>query len=169
MGLEEPANLPKGGSDRTDRIGMIAEDFCKKVKPDFYGKVIFAALIGRPDKGKIRIQFRLESTEKAREIRKIFAVNRAAKKLEPEMAELHVTTVVTLTTRVRMDIMKAIANKIESDTEVAYVPNFLLRPIMHIKRKLVGEQSGSRGHVQTLTFVNFCVRVRKFGVKERLI
>jgi hypothetical protein len=46
-------------------------------------------------------------------------INRAAKKLEPEMAELHVTTVVTLATRVRMDIMKAIAIKIKTDTEVA--------------------------------------------------
>lgn len=168
MGLEEPTNLPRGGPERTDRIKSIAEDFCKKVKPDFDGKIMFAAMIGRPDKGKIRIEFRLDSTEKAREIRKIFAVNRAAKKLEPEIAELHVTTVVTLATRVRMDIMKAIASKIETDTEVAYVPNFLPRPIMHIKRKLAGEQSGSRGHVKTLTFVDSVVEYGNVVSKKDL-
>ena len=154
MGLTEPTDLPKFGQERTEGVKKLAEDFCKKVKPNFDGKILFAAVMGRPENGKIRIEFRLDTFEKAREIRKMFAVNRTTNKLSQELAELHVTTVITLGTRVRMEVMKAIAIKIESATEVAYVPNFLPRPIMHIKKKTGAGETGARGHVKTLTFVD---------------
>jgi hypothetical protein len=79
----------------------------------------------------------------------------SAKRIAPELADLQVITVVTLATRIRLDIMKAITSRIEWATEVAYVPNFLPRPIMHIKRKSADvESAGSRAHIKTLTFVD---------------
>jgi hypothetical protein len=166
MGFKEPVGLERGGPLRNEKIKKIVQEFCKKVKPDFDGQILFAATMGRPEKGKIRIEFRLDSIEKAREIRKIFAMDRAAKKIDAELEELQVITVVTLATRIRLDIMKAVATKLESATQIAYVPNFLPRPIMHIKKKSTeGDPSGSRAHLRTLTFVD-CI-IEHGGVLEQ--
>ncbi len=48
---------------------------------DFKGKVLFASANVRPDKGKLLLEFRLDSVEAAREIRKLFATRRNAKTL----------------------------------------------------------------------------------------
>jgi hypothetical protein len=59
-------------------------------------------------------------------------------------------TMITLATRIRMDIMKAIAKRIKSVTESAYVLNFLSRPILHIKKKAVPPAT----QVRSLTFAD---------------
>ena len=153
MGLDEPADLPRYGQERNERLKAIAKDFCKAVNPDFDGQILFAATCGKPLNGKMRMEFRLESVELAREIRKIFAIERAAKRIKPELADLQVMTMVTLATRIRMDIMKSIAKRIETSTESAYVPNFLSRPIMHIKKKTKEGEARPGNFVKTLTFV----------------
>jgi hypothetical protein len=62
--------------------------------------------------------------------------------------------------------MKAVATKLESATQIAYVPNFLPRPIMHIKKNSTeGDPSGSRAHLRTLTFVD-CI-IEHGGVLEQ--
>jgi len=154
MGLEEPADLPRFGQERNDRLKVIALNFCKAVKPSFVGQVLFAATCGKSQNGKMKMEFRLESVEQAREIRKIFATERSAKRISPDLANLQVITMVSLATRIRMDIMKAIARRIETNEESAYVPNFLSRPIMHIKKKpREGEAARPASFIKTLTFV----------------
>ncbi len=154
MGLDEPADLPRFGQERNERLKAIAKDFCKVSVSNFDSQIMFAATCGKPLNGKMRMEFRLESVELAREIRKIFAIERAAKQIKPELADLQVMTMVTLATRIRMNIMKSIAKRIETSTESAYVPNFLSRPIMHIKKKTKeGELARSGNFVITLTFV----------------
>jgi hypothetical protein len=156
MGISEPADLPRGGVERAERLKTLTMDFCKKVKPDFDGQILYAGTCGAPLNGKMRIEFRLESVEKARDIRKTFAMDRSSKKLDPELEGYQVMTMITLATRIRMDIMKAIAKRIESATESAYVPNFLSRPILHIKKKAVTPAS----QVRSLTFAD---AVTQFG------
>jgi hypothetical protein len=114
-------------------------------------EVQFASVSGRPDKGNLMLEFKLESAEKAREIRKTFAQKRIANSLPESFAQLQVMTVITQATKVRMEIMKAIARKIESETEVGYVPTYLPRPILHIKGR---EASGPRRHIRSLTFAD---------------
>ena len=149
MGFEEPADLPRGGTERADKLKSLVMEFCKKVKPDFDGQILFAGTCGKAVNGKMRIEFRLESVEKARDLRKRFAIDRSSKKLDPDLMGYQVMTMITLATRIRMDIMKAIAKRLESATESAYVPNFLARPIMHIKKKA----ATSATPVRSLTFV----------------
>lgn len=154
MGLEEPENLPRIGQERNEILKGVAMEFCKAVNPTFDGTILYAGTCGRSINRKMRLEFRLESAEQAREIRKIFAVERAARRIKPELANLQVMTMVTLATRIRMDIMKAIAKRIETNEESAYVPNFLSRPIMHIKKKTKeGETDRPGSFVKTLTFV----------------
>jgi len=154
VGIDEPENLPRFGLERNDKLKNVALEFCKAVKPDFEGQILFAGTCGKSINGKMRMEFRLETTEQAREIRKIFAIERAAKRIKPELGNLQVMTMVTLATRIRIDIMKAIAKRLETNEETAYVPNFLSRPILHIKKKTKeGETARTGNFVKTLTFV----------------
>lgn len=156
IGIDEPVDLPAGGAERAERLKNLTLDFCKKVKTDFDGQILYAGTCGKSLNGKMRIEFRLDSAEKARDFRKTFAMDRSAKKLDTDLMGYQVMTMITLATRIRMDIMKAIAKRIESATESAYVPNFLSRPILHIKKKAVTPAS----QVRSLTFVD---AVSQFG------
>jgi hypothetical protein len=154
MGIEEPKDLPRTGNERNEKMKAIALQFCKGVNPDFSGQILFAATCGRSINGKMRMEFRLETSDQAKEIRKMFAIERAAKRISPDLANLQVMTMVTLATRIRMDIMKAIARRIETIDTAAYVPNFLSRPIMHIKKKTKEGEAVTGAFVKTLTFVD---------------
>ncbi len=56
-------------------------DFCKKLDSLFDTEVQFASVSGRPNKGNLMLEFKLELAEKAREIRKAFAQKRIANTL----------------------------------------------------------------------------------------
>jgi hypothetical protein len=60
-----------------------------------------------------------------------------------------------------MEIMKAIAKLIESDTQSGYVPTYLPRPVLHVKGK---EVNGPRSHIKSLTFTD---AVEQYGLKLR--
>jgi hypothetical protein len=76
------------------------------------------------------------------------------------MEKIQMSTVITLATKVRIEIMKALARKIESHKETAYVPTFLPRPVLHIKVKITG---GKHQHLNSLTFAE---AIQQYG--ERL-
>jgi len=50
MGLDEPKDLKRTGQGQSKKIKKLAEDICKKIKPDFDGQVLFATTMGRPEK-----------------------------------------------------------------------------------------------------------------------
>jgi hypothetical protein len=62
---------------------------------------------------------------------------------------------VTLATRVRTDVLKAIAQKMSNDTEDFFVMGFTSRPVLTVKRKDSGSQ-------YALTYAD---AVSKFGAK----
>ncbi len=152
MGIFEPADLPGGRLERTETLKNLIMDFCKMVKPNFDGWILYSGTCSRLLNGKMRIEFRLELEERGSNFRKTFAMDRSSKKLDPELMGYQV---ITLATRIRMDIMKAIAKRIELATESAYVPNFLSRPILHIKKK-----ASSPTQVRSLTFVEAVCQFR---------
>jgi hypothetical protein len=151
-GLIDSAIIPKTTLERNEFLRKSATDFCKSIKEDFDGEVLFASTSGRPEKGNLILEFRINTVEKAREIRKAFAVKKSANNLQADMEKIQVMPVTTLATKVRVDVMKAIARRLESNTIAAYVPNFLPRPILHIKAKDAGGQP--RRHISSLTFAD---------------
>jgi hypothetical protein len=147
--------IPAAGKEKNDFLKKCGLEFCKKLDEGFNGEVLFASANGRPDKGKLMLEFRLDSVEKARDIRKQFAVKRIAKTLPEGFENLQVMSVVTQGTRVRTEIMRAIGRKIETNTQVGYDPTYLPRPILHIKAKDNSEApGGSRRHIRSLTFAD---------------
>ncbi len=151
-GLVEQAKVPRVNAERNEFLRNAAKDFCSAIKNDFDGTVVFATTSGKPEKGNLILEFRLDSVERAREIRKTFATKRAENSLPASMENVQVMPVVTLATKIRIDIMKAVARRIESGTETAYVPNFLPRPILHVKAK--GPGGEPRRHISSLTFAD---------------
>jgi hypothetical protein len=157
--LIDPETLPKQTTERNEALRKEAKEFCIKIKEDFVGEVMFATTTGRSERGNLMLEFRLDSVEKAREIRKAFAISRSTNKLPAEMEKIQMSTVITLATKVRIEIMKAMARKIESQRETAYVPTFLPRPILHIKVKVPG---GKGLHLNSLTFAE---AIQQYGEK----
>jgi hypothetical protein len=150
-GFVDPALMPVAGKERNIFLKQLAKDFCKKMDASFENEVQFASVSGRPDKGHLMLEFKLDSVEKSREIRKIFAQQRKANTLPDSFSKIQVMNVITQGTKVRMEIMKAIAKLIESDTQSGYVPTYLPRPVLHVKGK---EVNGPRSHIKSLTFTD---------------
>lgn len=161
-GCVDPTLMPEAGKERNSFLRGLAMDFCKKLDPTFDGEVQFASASGRPEKGNLMLEFKLDSFDKAREIRKIFAQKRVANTLPDSFGKLQVMSVITQATKVRLEIMKAIARQIESDTETGYVPTYLPRPILHVKGKSV---SGPRRHIRSLTFTD---AIEQYGMNLTL-
>jgi hypothetical protein len=164
-GLVDATLIPKPTNERNEFLRKTAFDFCVSVKEDFDGEILFASASGNPTRGKLMLEFRVDKVEKAREIRKAFAVKKASNSLPDGMESIQVLTVITLATKIRIDLMKAIARRIESDSESAYVPSFLPRPILHIKAKSRGDHSrGEKGdpkkHLSSLTFAD---AIKEYG------
>jgi hypothetical protein len=132
---------------------------CQYFNPLFDGEVQFALATGNPARGNLMLDFKLNSVEKAREIRKAFAQRRVANTLPESFANLQVMLVITQATKVRLEIMKAIARLVDSDTEVGYVPTYLPRPILHVKGK---SASGPRKHIKSLTFTD---AIEQYGMR----
>jgi hypothetical protein len=64
---------------------------------------------------------------------------------------LFVTNSVNLATRVRIDILKAIAKKVTNDEVQAYVVGFISRPIIHLRKKT--DRRDTKPH-KSYTFVD---------------
>ena len=71
----------------------------------------------------------------AKKIRKQFA---AKKKAGQDFGRVYIANSVTLATRVRVDIMRAIAKRYNSDTEEMFVTSFNSRPTLHTRQKQEG-------------------------------
>ena len=107
----------------------------------------------------------MNSVEFALEIRKAFADRRKKKTLPESMKDLFISNSVNLATRIRVDVMKAIAKKISNDKEFAFVASFISRPVMHIRQKNEKNEKPSRSY----TFID---AVKQFGAllkKEDLL
>jgi len=158
-GCVDPTLIPEDGREKNVFLKQLALDFCKKIDPLFDGEVQFASASGNPARGNLMLEFKLDTMEKAREIRKAFAQMRVANTLPDSFSKLQVMNVITQATKVRLEIMKAIARLVDSDKEVGYVPTYLPRPILHVKGKTA---SGPRRHIKSLTFTD---AIEQYGVK----
>ena len=93
-------------------------------------------------------EVKFKEREEALKIRKEFGKQRKEKRNE---GGAYIANCVTLGTRVRIEILKAIARKCSSPGEDMFVHGFTSRPVLQVKPKNGGRQMG-------LTFVDAVVR-----------
>jgi hypothetical protein len=107
----------------------LAAEYFYVTKSGFKGKVLFASQ-GRNNEHMLSmVEVKLDKVEYAAEIWKAFAEKRKKEKLTGCLEKVFITNSINVGTRVRMQILKAIAKRITN----ALVVSFISRPAIHIK------------------------------------
>jgi hypothetical protein len=134
-GITSKSPIPTDNKKRIDYLKKIAVEIFETLIKVFRGKIMFLNQEKSQEQLIPSIEVRLDSPDHASAIRRVFAEKRSKKELPTHLHKLSVTNYVNLVaTRVRIDIMKAIARKLSNTKEIACVSGFISRPMMHIKK-----------------------------------
>ena len=147
-GLTSKSPLPTDNRQRLEKLKELVMEIFLEIKPDFKGKILFASQGRTSDNSIPSVEVKLDKVDQAIGIRKAFAIQKKNGNLKGDMERIFIANSVNPATRVRIEIMKAIAKKISNDVDQAYVVGFIPRPVMHIRKK--GEQAPSK----TYSFVD---------------
>jgi hypothetical protein len=147
-GLTSKSPLPTDNRQRLEKLKELVMEIFLEIKPDFKGKILFASQGRTSDNSIPSVEVKLDKVDQAIGIRKAFAIQKKNGNLKGDMERIFIANSVNPATRVRIEIMKAIAKKISNDIDQAYVVGFIPRPVMHIRKK--GEQAPSK----TYSFVD---------------
>jgi hypothetical protein len=165
-GLKSKTLMPVETRPRIEWLKGIAMDIFKDLVPDFPGKFFYLNQGQQMEVFLPMIEVKLDSVENAMAVRRAFAEKRKNKSLKPEFESLFVTNCVNLATRVRIDVLRAIARKITNDKDVAYVSGFISRPMMHIK----SANDAARGKPsKSFTFIDAVSRFHNLLKKDDLV
>jgi hypothetical protein len=156
-GLKSKDPIPLENRARIEWLKKIVTNLFEKLIPGFPGKIFYLSQGKQMDVYLPMVEVKLDRPENAMAIRKAFAIKRKEKTLPDGLDSLFVTNCVSLSTRVRIDILKAIARKLTNDKELAYVSGFISRPMMHIKK------AGSNVPAKPLKSFTFIDSVSRFG------
>jgi hypothetical protein len=132
-GLKSKTPPPAETRARIEWLKGISNDIFKELIPNFPGKIFYLNQGQQMDVFLPMVEIKLDSVANALAIRRAFAVKRKNKQLPADLESLFVTNCVNLATRVRIDVLRAIAKRITNDKDIAYVSGFISRPMMHIK------------------------------------
>jgi hypothetical protein len=158
-GIRTKSPLPADTRGRIYKLRAIAKMIFEQIMPGFKGKIVYLTQGKKQSHLVPMLEVKMNNVEHIIEIRKAFADRRKKKDLPEDLNELFISNSVNLATRIRVDIMKAIAKKITNDRELAYVAGFISRPMMHIRK--AGPQTTDR----PLMSYNFIEAVSRFGMK----
>jgi hypothetical protein len=139
--------LPVEIREKTEVLREVAMEVFTFLIPNFPGKITFISQGKAASTPLPMIEVRLDKVEHAAAVRKAFAEKSRSRLLTGDYERLFITNSVNLATRVRIDVMKAIAQKVTSQNVKAYVVGFISRPVMHVKKLSAGSQ-------KTFTFVD---------------
>jgi hypothetical protein len=160
-GMSSTVPLPNDSRQRIEALKGLAAATFEKIIPDFQGKIVYLSQSKQQQQQQLAqqmIEVKLDKAEHAIAIRKAFADRRKKKELGPELDSLFMTNCVNLATRIRVDIMKALARKLTNNTDLAYVAGFTSRPMMHIRA--AGAPSANTRPLKSYTFID---SVSRFG------
>jgi hypothetical protein len=148
--------LPRENRPRIEKLKELAYEVFEAIKPGFKGKILYASQGKNNEHMLPMAEVKLDKVEHAVEIRKAFAEKRKTDKMTGCLEKIFMANSINVGTRVRIEILKAIAKKITNDKEQAYVVSFISRPVMHIKLK--SDKNGFPS--KSYTFID---AVKQFG------
>ena len=157
-GVKSATPLPTDPRARIEALKKISGEVFESLIPNFQGKIIYLSQ-GKNQSDPIpMVEVRFEKTEHAVAIRKAYADKRKNKTLSRDLESLFISNSVSLATRVRVDIMKAIARKVSNAQDLAYVAGFVSRPMMHIRK--AGPPSPTMKPLKSFSFID---TISRFG------
>ncbi len=164
--LKSKSIMPTENRERIEWLKALAMEIFNELIPNFPGKIFYLSQGKQMDVLLPMIEIKLDKPKHSLAIRKAFAQKRKSKSLPADLESLFVTNCVNLATRVRIDILKAIARRISNDQDLAYVSGFISRPMMHIKK--VGLPQNVRP-LKSFTFIDLVTRFHAMLMKDDLI
>ena len=158
-GLERVSDGLSTHQAKKDYYTKVLTDLIAKACPEMDPKpaVLDVVVNIRRDQVNPSVEMRLDSVNGAFAFRKSAAA--LAKAQNPEFVKLFFSNSITQATRVRIEIMKAIAKRLTTTTEEAYVQGFISRPLLRYLSRNPAE-SFAAGTGRSYTFVD---SVSRFG------
>ena len=155
MGMSSETRQPAGQTEAKKWLHDIVSEILNKIVPESADHIQFVNAI-RGARGETRgevpvCEAKMKEKEWAVKIRREFGKLKKDGKIE---GRLFIANSVTLATRVRLEILKAIARKCSSPREDMHVVAFTSRPLLQVKPK-------DGGQMTTLTFVDAIARLGK--------
>ncbi len=158
-GLPRPAGATSTHAEKklhyTEVISRLVTISC--AASDVMPKVIDVYINLRKDRGLPLVEARFDSVKGAQTFRHEGV--RLAKALHEDFQTLFFSNSVTQSTRVRIEILRELAKKLCTSSEVAFVQGFVSRPVLQYRVK-EGSRSFADGVGRSYTFVD---AVAKFG------
>jgi len=151
-GITSNVVQPSDPAQKKIWIRDIVKNIFNSIIPDFAGEIVYV------NQGKSNgrfiplVEVKLNSADNASLIRKTFAEK---KKQGADFGRLFIANCVNLATRVRVDVLKALARKISGDQIVAYALPFVARPTLQVR-------STDAGSTETKTYT-FTDAISKYG------
>jgi hypothetical protein len=133
-------------------IRDIVLDIFKSIIPDFGGEIIYMNQGKNNGRYIPLVEVKLNSVKNATLIRKTIAEK---KKRGTDFGRLFIANSINLATRVRVDVLKALARKISAQNVVAYALPFVSRPTLQVR-----STDATSTEVKTFTFMD---AIAKYG------
>jgi hypothetical protein len=149
--------LPRENRQKIEKLKSLVAEIFAEIKPGFEGKILYASQ-GRSDQTFPTVEVKLDKVEHAVAIRKAFADKKKKGKMSGCLERVFLSNSINIGTRVRIEILKAIAKKISNDKEFAFVASFISRPVMHIRQKNDRNKKPTRSY----TFID---AIKQFGTQ----
>jgi hypothetical protein len=165
-GLSSKTPAPVDRDQKKAWLRKLVIDTITLVKPDFDGDIGFINQ-GKSNGREIpMVEVRLKSVDVAAAIRKAYAEKRKEGD-GSSMGRLYMSNSVTLSTRVRIDILKSISKKITNEKESGYVAAYSSRPILHVRTKTgKGDEVINRAYTFTDAIIRFGETLKKQDLDE---
>jgi hypothetical protein len=153
-GITSSVYPPTDPVEKKAWIRKIVTDIFNTLIPNFGGEILFVNQGKNNGKLIPLVEVKLNSTENASKIRKAFADK---KKQGVDLGRIFVSNSVNLATRVRVDILKALARKVTGQQVVAYAIPFISRPTLQVKAT-----GGGQSNPEIRSY-NFTDAIAKYG------
>lgn len=129
-GLTSNVPRPTSNEDKKKWLKDIVAKVLDSIEGGASSEIYFITQGRSNDRDVPLAEVRMKTKEMATNLRKKFA---NLKKTGKDFGRINISNCVTLATRVRIDIMKAMAKKFKSEREDLFVFGYTSRPVLHVK------------------------------------
>ena len=131
-GLTSKVPKPNKPDERKTWLRNIVGEILNKIVPESATHIVFTTQGSKNAREIPLVEVKLDNRELALKIRKDFA---AKKKAGQDFGKIYIANSVTLGTRVRVDIMRAMAKRYSTEKEELFVMAFASRPVLQLRIK----------------------------------
>jgi hypothetical protein len=160
-GLPRSTPAVSSHQDKKDHYTKVITDLILKACPETDPKPTITDVIISIHRNQVSpsVEAKFDSVAGALSFRK--AASTLAKAQDPDFSSLYFSNSVTQATRVRIEIMKAIAKKLTTETESAFVQSFIPRPALrYVSSESTAATASASGTGRSYSFVD---SVTRFG------